>query len=132
MRVVASEQWPSRSAISRKLAPWPSTGPDRASGPADPVRRGRRAGGHYQEGAGPLSRPLPAPVRYQHLLEGVEVLNAFARAEDDRLQRTVGQMDRHPGLVAQPLIQAAQQGTTAGEHDPAVHDVAVQLGRAHV
>src|SRR5258707_15176692 len=129
---MASEQWPSRSAISRKLAPWPSTGPDRASGPADPVRRGRRAGGHYQEGAGPLAEPLPAPLRYQHLLEGVEVLDAFARAEDARLQRTVGQVARHPGLFAQPLIEAAQQGTTASERDTAVHNVAGQLGRAHV
>src|SRR5258708_18520606 len=114
MRVVASEQWPSRSAISRKLAPWPSTGPDRASGPADPVRRGRRAGGHYQEGAGPLSRPLPAPVRYQHLLEGVEVLDAFARAEHDRLQPVVGQLDRRPGLLAQPLVEARQPPPPAG------------------
>jgi hypothetical protein len=39
-------------------------------------------------------QPLPAPVRYQHLLEGVEVLDAFARAEDDRFQRIVGQVDR--------------------------------------
>jgi len=31
----------------------------------------------------PLAQPLPAPLRYQHLLEGVEVLNAFARAEHD-------------------------------------------------
>jgi len=58
--------------------------------------------------AGPLAQPLPAPVRYQHLLEGVEVLNAFARAEHDRLQRIAGQLDRHPCLFAQPLIKAAQ------------------------
>src|SRR6266849_8811800 len=77
-----------------------------------------------------LAGPLPAPLRYQHLLEGVEVLNALARAEHDRLQRIVGQMDRHPGLFAQPLIEAAQQSTTAGEHDTAVHDVTGKLGRA--
>src|SRR5216683_635950 len=45
-----------------------------------------RADGHAPWCARPLARPLPAPLRYQHLLEGVEVLNAFARAEDDRLQ----------------------------------------------
>ena len=39
-------------------------------------------------------------------------------------------MDRHPCLFAQPLIEAAQQGTTAGERDTAVHDVAGKLGRA--
>ena len=33
--------------------------------------------------AGPLAQLLPAPLRYQHLLEGVEVLDAFARAEHD-------------------------------------------------
>jgi hypothetical protein len=38
-------------------------------------------------------------------------------------------MDRHPCLFAQPLIEAAQQGTTAGERDTAVHDVAGKLGR---
>ena len=41
-------------------------------------------------------------------------------------------LDRHPCLVAQPLIKAAQQGTTAGQGDTAVHDVAGQLGRALV
>src|SRR5713101_4950384 len=82
--------------------------------------------------AGPLAQPLPASLRYQHLLEGIEVLNAFARAEHDRLQRIFGQMDRHPCLFAQPLIEAAQQSTTAGERDTAVHDVAGKLGRALV
>ena len=37
-----------------------------------------------------------------------------------------------PVSLAQPLIEAAQQGTTAGERDTAVHDVAGQLGRALV
>jgi len=41
-------------------------------------------------------------------------------------------MDRHPCLFAQPLIEAAQQSTTAGERDTAVHDVAGKLGRALV
>ena len=55
---------------------------------------------------------LPAPLRYQHLPEGAEVLNAFARAEHDRFQRIFGQVDRHPCLLAQPLIEASQQSTT--------------------
>ena len=79
--------------------------------------RERGAGGHYQEGAsrseravvpGPIAQPLPAPLRYQHLLEGIEVLNAFARAEHDRLQRIFGQMERQPCLIAQPLIKAGR------------------------
>ena len=58
--------------------------------------------------AGPLAQPLPAPLRYQHLLEGIEVLNAFARAEHDRLRRIFGQMERQPCLIAQPLIKAGR------------------------
>ena len=69
----------------------------------------------------------PAPLRHQHLLEGIEVLNASARAEHDRLQRIAGQVDRHPCLFAQPLIKAAQQGTTAGERDTADLPVAADL-----
>src|SRR5438067_4996394 len=79
-----------------------------------------------------LTQLLPAPVRYQHLLEGVEVLNALARAEHDRFQRIVGQVDRNPCFFAQPLIEAAQQRTAAGQGDTAVHDVAGKLGRALV
>jgi len=41
-------------------------------------------------------------------------------------------MDRQPCLFAQPRIEAAQQSTTAGERDTAVHDVAGKLGRALV
>jgi len=39
-------------------------------------------------------------------------------------------MNRQPCLFAQPLIEATQRGTTAGERDTAVHDVASKLGRA--
>ena len=39
------------------------------------------------------------------------MLNVFAHAEHDRVQRIAGQVDRHPGLFAQPLIEAAQQRT---------------------
>jgi len=48
-----------------------------------PLLPAPRANGNAPWCAGPLAQPLPAPVRYQHLLEGVEVLNAFARAEHD-------------------------------------------------
>src|SRR5260370_7553835 len=72
--------------------------------------------------AGPLAQRLPAPLRYQHLPEGVEVLNALARAEHDRLQRIVGQMDRDPCLFAQPLIEAAQHTSTAPRPHPPLPD----------
>ena len=40
-------------------------------------------GDDQAQDAGPLAQPLPAPLRYQHLLEGIEVLDTFARAEHD-------------------------------------------------
>ena len=83
---------------------WAAGGAARAA-----IARRAPAEGNAPWCAGPLTRPLPAPVRYQHLLEGVEVLDAFARAEHDRFQRIAGQLDRHPGLFAQPLIKAAQR-----------------------
>jgi rod shape-determining protein MreB len=36
-------------------------------------------------------------------------------------------VDRHPGLVPEPLVDPAQQGTAAGERDAPVHDVAGEL-----
>ncbi len=38
----------------------------------------------------------------------------------------------HARLVADPLVEAEQQGAAAGEHDAAVHDVAGELGRGLV
>ena len=47
------------------------------------ITRRERADGNAPWCAGPLAQPLPAPLRYQYLLEGVEVLDAFTRAEHD-------------------------------------------------
>ena len=49
--------------------------------PGELGRQMARADGNAPCCAGPLAQPLPVPLRYQHLLEGIEVLNAFARAE---------------------------------------------------
>src|SRR5215217_6836365 len=43
-----------------------------------------------------------------------------------------GHVDRHAGLVLEPLVEAAEQGPAAGEHDALVHDVGGQLGRGAV
>ena len=59
-----------------RAAGWPA--PARAA-----ITRRERADGNAPWCAGPLAQPLPAPLRYQHLLEGIEVLDAFARAERD-------------------------------------------------
>ena len=58
------------------------------------------------------TQPLPAPVRYQHLLEGVEVLNAFARAEHDRFQA-----ECRPGRPASLFLRpAAHPGRATAHH----------------
>ena len=44
-------------------------------------------------------------------------------------KRHVGDVDRHPGLVPEPLVEPTEQGAAPGEHDAAVHDVARQLRR---
>ena len=41
-------------------------------------------------------------------------------------------MDRDAELVTHPLVEAAEQGATAGQRDAAVDDVAGQLRRADV
>jgi hypothetical protein len=48
------------------------------------------------------------------------------------LQRLVGHVDRHAGLVLEPLVEPPQQGPAAGEDDALVHDVGGQLGRGPV
>src|SRR5438874_13510847 len=83
-----------------------------------------------------LSRPATAEsvpwLRDQHLLQRLELLDALAGAHCDRVERVVGDENRHAGLMFQPLVQAAQQRTTPGEHDAAIHDVAGALRRALV
>src|SRR5260370_7169750 len=60
------------------------------------------------DGRGVTAGPGRDSVRAETLASTLPgLVNAFARAEHDRLQRTVGQMDRHPCLFAQPLIEAA-------------------------
>src|SRR5258707_14658228 len=71
-------------------------------------------------------------VGHQHLTQRLEVLHALAGAEDHGVERTVGDVHRHPRLLADPLVEAPQQGTAAGKGDAAVHHGARQLGRALV
>ena len=77
--------------------PWSDQGRRLAVAAGVPGLTGRApADGNAPRCAAPLAQPLPVPFRYQHLLEGVEVLHAFAGAEHDRFQRIAGQADRHP------------------------------------
>ena len=61
--------------------------------------------------AGPLAQPLPAPLRYQRLLKAVEVLNAVARAEHDRLKRISA------SWIGVPVLRtAAHRGRATAHH----------------
>src|SRR5215210_768069 len=73
-----------------------------------------------------------ARLGVQHLLKRLELLDALPGAERHAVERVLGDVDRHAGLPAQPLVEPAQQGATAGEDDAAVHDVAGELRRALV
>src|SRR5206468_8469690 len=70
----------------------------------------------------------PAARAHQDALEDLELFEALPRAEHHRLQRRVGDPDRHPGLVTEPLVQPAEERAAAGEHDAAIHDVRGELG----
>src|SRR5260370_41501415 len=66
----------------------------------------------------------------QDLAERFEILDALASSQRNRLQGIVGQVDGQAGLLAQPVIHAAQQGAAACQRDSAVHDLTAGLARA--
>src|SRR6202050_513135 len=71
-------------------------------------------------------------LRYQHLAQRLEVLDALAGSQCHRVERVVGQVDRHARLFPQPLVKPTQQRPATGQRDAAVHDVTGELGRALV
>src|SRR5690349_2490328 len=73
--------------------------------------RGRRSGGD------------------RHFLEKLQLVQNLAGAQRHAGQRIVADRDRQIRLLSQQQIEAAQQRSAAGEHDPLVHDVGGQLGR---
>src|ERR1051325_5198560 len=54
---------------------------------------------------------LVSVLRYEDLPERFEVFDALAGAEHHGVERVVDQMDRYPGLLAQPLVGGAQRGS---------------------
>ena len=99
-----------------------------ATRPSRPVRVARR----------PSCRPEGQPIHAQRLRPrpapagGPRTPPRTCPRRGHRGQRVLGDVHRHAGLVAQPLVEAAQQRAAAGEHDAAVHDVAGELGRGLV
>src|ERR1700733_3063842 len=74
---------------------------------------------------------LPS-VGNEYLAQGVKVLDAFAGAEHNGVERAVRDVHGHSRLLPDALVESAQQGAAAGEGDATVHHVARQLGRALV
>src|SRR4051794_28122989 len=66
-------------------------------------------------------------LRDQYLLQRLELLDTLAGAHRDRVERVVRDEDRHARLVLQSFVETAQQRTTTGEHDAAVHHVTRQF-----
>src|SRR6266545_3695749 len=75
---------------------------------------------------------LPPGRAHQDPLEDLELLEALAGPDRDRGKRAVGDVDRHAGLVAEPLVEPAEQSASAGERDAPVHDVPGELRRGSV
>src|ERR1700737_2693650 len=65
----------------------------------------------------------------QDLLEGLELLEALATADGDRMQRILGDDDRHPGLRIETNVDAVQEGPAPSKDDALLHDVRRQLRR---
>src|SRR5262252_4072766 len=82
-------------------------------------RRGRRRGS-------------ATGFRHEYLAKRVKVLHALAGSQHHRIERVVGQVDGHAGLLAQALVEPAKEGAATSEGDALVHDVTGQLGRALV
>src|SRR5262245_58202270 len=85
----------------------------------------------------PAERLAPVPVapfaaRAGAAVDRLELLEAASGADRDAGERRLGEVNRHLRLVAQALVQPAQQGAAAREDDAAVHDVRRQLGRGLV
>src|SRR4051812_1408803 len=74
-----------------------------------------------------IAMSVPPVVRDEDLAQRLELLHAATRAQGDAGQGGVGDVDGHARLVAEPLVEAGEQGSPAGEHDAAVHDVAGEL-----
>src|SRR5438093_8326491 len=75
---------------------------------------------------------LPPGWTHQHPLQDLELLQAFAGPDRNGRQWAVGDVDGHAGLMAQALVEAAEQGAASRQHDSLVHDVAGQFRRRAV
>ncbi|MNE90820.1 hypothetical protein D3C80_1883680 [compost metagenome] len=59
----------------------------------------------------------------------MNVIQRLACADNDTIQRILGNNDRHPCFTGKQLVQVAQQCAATGQHNAPVHDVGCQLRR---
>ena len=92
------------------------------------MRRRRKRSDHGKRDAEAVARSA-ARFGDEDLLQCLELFDTLARSDSDRVERVVGDQDRHARLVLETLIKTLEQRATTGEHDATVHDVAGELGR---
>src|SRR6478609_1942201 len=92
------------------------------------IRIVRRRFGHA-EATVPAQLPRPlAGLLGDQVLEG-GFLEVLPRAEHDRVERVLGDRDRHPCLGLEPAVETVEQRTAPRDHDALLHDVSGELGR---
>lgn len=74
------------------------------------------------------SRPTDAGDPH-HLLQGPELLKGPSDPQRHGAQRIIGERHRHPGLLGEQSVEAAEQRPAAGHDDPAVDDIGRELRR---
>ena len=79
-------------------------------------------------GGAPVRRGRGAPELPGHA-ERVQMVQRLPGADRHAGQGRLGAVDRHPGLLRDQIIEAADQGAPAGQKDPVAGDVGGQLGR---
>jgi Dolichyl-phosphate-mannose-protein mannosyltransferase len=76
----------------------------------------------------PVRRRRGAPELPGHA-ERVEMVQRLPGAHGHAGQGRIGAIDRHPRLLGDQLVEAADQGASAGQQDPVAGDVGGQLRR---
>ena len=83
--------------------------------------------------AGALAPEVPSSVfRVSNISEEVQFLEGFSGTFRHSAERVFRNVDGQAGLLVKELIQSAQQGASAGQNDPPVHEVGGQFGGGSV
>src|SRR5688500_556780 len=66
----------------------------------------------------------------RYLPQQIEVRQHLAGTEHHRRELILRHLERHPGLLAQPLVEVLEHRSASGEDNPAIHDIGRQLRRS--